>query len=250
MSGDDVLLSVVTATYNVEEKIPSLISSLARQSDQKFEWVVADGGSNDSTLELVNNAASVLENVKIDSRPDCGIYDALNRAVKIAEGDYYLVVGADDELTPGAVESFRKACKESEADFVTALIDTGRNIKGVRRPGWRWLYGPFAYVSGHAVGLAIRRSLHDRFGFYSLDYHIASDQLFILRAVDGGAVVSRHDFVAGRFDPGGTSAQDLLATLMEGFRVQVTVGESPLIQFGLLGLRILKNLGRIKANLR
>lgn len=244
------MLSIITATYNAEAKLPRLIDSLIHQSDQDFEWVVSDGGSKDGTLDLVNNAVSVLENVKIDSRPDCGIYDALNRAIKISEGDYYIVVGADDELSPDAVENFKKACQSSDADFVTARIDTGGRVHGVRRPGWRWLYGPFACVSGHAVGLAIRRSLHDRIGFYSLNYQIASDQLFILQAIDDGAVVSSHDFVSGRFDPNGTSGQDVLATLMEGFRVQVAVGESPLIQYFLLGLRIMKNLGRIKSDPR
>lgn len=244
------LLSILTATYNAANRLPYLIESLAQQSDKEFEWVVADGGSTDGTVELVNNAASFLENVRLDSHPDHGIYDALNRAIKIAQGDYYIVVGADDELSPYAVENYKKACKQSEADFITARIDTGGNIQGVRRPGWRWLYGQFAYVSGHAVGLAIRRSLHNRFGLYSLKYQIASDQLFILRAIDGGAVVSSHDFVAGRFDTEGASGRDVLATLFEGFRVQMDLGESPLIQFGLLGLRILKNWGRIKAQYR
>ncbi|MEN9258541.1 MAG: glycosyltransferase [Gloeomargarita sp. SRBZ-1_bins_9] len=103
MSDKGPLLSVVTATYNAAHDLPRLIASLAAQTDQDFEWVVADGVSTDGTLELLEQARQKLQRVVVDSRPDFGIYDALNRAVKLASGEYYLVVGADDMLFPEAI---------------------------------------------------------------------------------------------------------------------------------------------------
>lgn len=241
-----IRLSVITATFNVAECLPRLVNSLQSQTDSDFEWVVADGGSTDKTLALVCDAAKTL-NVKVDSRPDFGIYDALNRAVKMADGDYYIVIGADDEFFPDAVERYKAACINTDADFVTARVEVEGCVCGVRNKQLEWLYGPFVHVGCHAVGLAIRRSLHDRFGYYSRSFPIAADQLFILEAIHGGATVSEQTFVVGKFSRDGFSGQDILGTLVEGFRVQVRAGHGLLPQLALLVVRIMKNWFRIKA---
>lgn len=246
MLGPSIHLSIITATFNTAECLPRLIDSLKSQSDPDFEWIVADGGSTDETLALVHDAAKTL-NVKVDSRPDFGIYDALNRAVKMADGDYYVVIGADDEFFPDAVAQYKAACTSTDADFVTARVEVDGCVCGVRNKRLEWLYGPFAHVGCHAVGLAIRRSLHDRFGYYSRSFPIAADQLFILEALHGGATVSEQPFVAGKYYHGGSSGQDMLGTLVEGFRVQVRVGHGLLPQLCLLIARIFKNWSRIKA---
>ena len=248
MNNSSLRFSIITATYNVENDLPCLVQSLHSQTDQNFQWVVADGGSTDETLKLVQVAAESL-NVKVDSRPDFGIYDALNRAVKMADGDYYIVIGADDELSPDAVERYKAACISANADFVTACVKVNGCICEVRKKRWEWLHGPFAYVSSHAVGLAIRRSLHERFGYYSRSFPIAADQLFILEAIHGGATVSEHPFIAGKYYRGGSSGQDILGTLVEGFRVQVRVGHGLLLQLILLIARVMINRSRIKAKL-
>ncbi|GAA0218050.1 glycosyltransferase [Castellaniella daejeonensis] len=232
--------SVVTATYNAAAVLPRLIMSLKAQTDQDFEWVVADGASADGTLAMLEEAGKTLS-IRVDSRPDFGIYDALNRAVKLATGDYYLVVGADDELFPDAVKNYKNACDITDADMVTALIEVNGRVGGVRSRQWEWLYGQFAHVSGHAVGLAIRRSLHDRFGWYSRKLPIAADQLFILKAVHGGSEISRQDFLAGKFRTEGTSGNDTVGTLVEGFRSQVLVGHNVWLQLLILCLRLFKN---------
>ena len=246
MLGPSTHLSIITATFNTGDCLPRLIDSLMSQSDPDFEWIVADGGSTDETHALVRDAAKTL-NVKVDSRPDFGIYDALNRAVKMAGGDYYVVIGADDEFFPNAVEQYKAACISTDADFVTARVEVNGCVCGVRSKRWEWLYGPFAHVGCHAVGLAIRRSLHERFGYYSRSFPIAADQLFILESLHGGATVSEQLFVAGKYYRGGASGQDILGTLVEGFRVQVRVGHGMLLQLLLFVVRVFKNWPRIKA---
>lgn len=247
MRADRPTLSVITATWNAAALLPRLVASLAAQHDQDFEWVVADGGSTDETVLIVQQAANRLKRVVLDSRPDFGIYDALNRAVRMSSGDYYVVIGADDEFFPDAVRNFKVACRTSGADMVTARITiAGSADVGVRSPAWEWLYGPFAHVTSHAVGLAIRRSLHQRFGEYSRKYPIAADRLFILQVVHGGARISVQDFVAGHFSGQGLSGTDTIGTLLEGFRIQVRTGQGFWLQWILLLIRIVKNHGRIR----
>jgi glycosyltransferase involved in cell wall biosynthesis len=237
-----IRVSIITATFNSEQVISRLISSLMFQSDQDFEWVVADGGSDDSTLEILEQTKPLLRNMVFDSRPDFGIYDALNRAVRIASGSFYIVAGADDSFHPKAVENFKAAITTSGADFISAYVRSGNTLNGPRKLQWPWLHGPFAYVSGHAVSLAIRRDLHQRVGYYSRKFPIAADQWFILEAIQQGATVSQHAFEAGSFDAvGGTSGQDVLGTLLEGYRVQIATGQSKFVQTLVLLVRIIKN---------
>src|SRR5699024_1576503 len=91
-------LSIITATFNAVEYLPTLIESLRKQQDKDFEWVVADGASTDGTLELLESIDDL--NIQITSREDFGIYDALNRGIKACSGEFYLVMGADDVLYP------------------------------------------------------------------------------------------------------------------------------------------------------
>lgn len=234
-----VTLSIVTATYNAASTLPRLVRSLQAQTDPDFEWVVADGVSDDGTLSTLESAAKTLH-LTVDSRPDFGIYDALNRAVKMANGTYYIVVGADDEFNPCAVEQFKIACAKSGADFVTALVEWDGLVHGIRKRRWEWLNRQFAHVSSHAVGLAIRKQLHVRFGWYSRKLPIAADQLFILHAIHGGATVHEAHFCAGNFGRDGTSALDPTGVLGESFRAQVMVGHNLLVQWALLGYRLAK----------
>lgn len=245
MGEPKIKFSVITATYNAAEVLPRLISSLQTQTDQDFEWVVADGASTDETLVLLEKAKETL-NIRMDSRPDFGIYDALNRAVKMAHGDYYLVLGADDEIFPETIKKYKNICSAMRPGMVTARVEVDGRSYGIRSRPWEWLYGQFAHVSAHAVGLVIRRDLHDRFGWYSRKFPIAADQLFILKAIHGEVSVCTGDFVAGRFSTQGTSGVDILGALVEGFRVQVMVGHNICLQLALLVLRVLKNIKTIK----
>jgi glycosyltransferase involved in cell wall biosynthesis len=232
-------ISVVTATFNAAALLPRLVASLQAQTDPDFEWVVCDGGSGDETLALLAQAQSSMAQVVVSSQADFGIYDALNRGVRMARGSYYIVLGADDTLEPTAIADYKQAIAASGADLVTARVESNGRIQSARRADRAWLYGQFAHISGHAVGLAIKRSLHDTVGLYSRKYPIAADQWFVMSAVAKGASVSRHDFVAGRFEHAlGTSGQDVLGTLVESFRIQVQLGRSLAVQLVLLLIRV------------
>lgn len=241
----DLSLSIITATYNAAEHLPRLILSLQAQTDQDFEWVVADGASTDSTLALLHTAAPTFQRMLLDSSPDFGIYDALNRGVQLSSGTYYLVLGADDELLPDAVQNYKTAIAKSGADFVTAKSKCGNGFSGIRNPPWEWLHGAFTHVSGHAVDLAIKKSLHLKIGWYSKNYPIAADQFFILKCMRAGATVYTEDFLAGNFNTTGVSSVDTLGRLTESCRIQIKMGHNKIIQIGLLFLKIIKNIRSI-----
>ena len=238
-------ISVITATYNAAAVLPRLIESLAAQTDQDFEWVVADGGSTDGTLEILEKAKSQLKNVIIDSRPDFGIYDALNRAVKLSSGEYYVVMGADDEFFPNAIADYREACLASKADFVTCRAWAGSKLLKKRKYKWDLIFNQNAHVAGHAVVLLIKKNLHQKVGFYSRSYPIAADHFFIALAIKNNATVFESNAIVGRYSIDGLSSADIAGALTEDFRVNLRLGENFIFLVILLSLRLIKNKSKI-----
>ena len=236
-------ISIITATFNAAKTLPSLINDLQSQSCNDFEWIVSDGGSQDSTLSLLSSELGI--DVRISSQSDFGIYDALNRGVLQSHADYYLVIGADDRLDHQAVENYLKAIAASKADIITAdiMIDGRRHRAS---PNWQVVKGIDAFISSHSVGAVFRKALHDRVGLYSRKLPICADQLFVYKAHRAGARTHKADFVAGEFTLDGTSGRDALGIITETCRAKILAGYSVPLQLLILALRILKNHSLIR----
>ena len=232
-----VTISIVTATYNCATELQNLSESLRSQSDRNFEWVVADGNSADGTLELLRSIDDI--QVVITSQADFGIYDALNRAIRLASGTYYLVAGADDRFAKDAIANFRSAIERHRTDLVVANVEYGKHLFKIKRlPSW--LVGEKAFIANHSLATAFRKDLHVRFGLYSKRFPIAADSFFVLQACKGGATRRESDFVAGSIGCAGVSYRDWAGASTELFRVQLLMGCALIPQVVLLLLRILK----------
>lgn len=236
-------LSIITVTLNAAATLPRLIASLRAQTLRDFEWVVMDGGSSDATLALLDQARDLP--IVRRSEPDFGIYDALNKAIRLARGEHYLVVGADDALDPGAVEGYLELIARTGADIATTSVRVGATRLVQRPRGPTWLRGPRAHVTCHAVGTAFRRSLHVRVGYYVARYPITADLLFIAHAVQAGARVAQGSFVAGTYAGTGVSASDVPGVMSEFFRVQLEVEPNRPLQVVIHLLRLLKNFPQL-----
>lgn len=237
-------ISIVTATCNSENDLPKLIQSLRKQTCQEFEWIVIDGASSDGTLNILQ--AANVANMKIVSEPDRGIYDALNKGIRLATSDYYLVVGCDDYLNPEAIEHYAAALQGETPDLITAPVIAGETKVSPAEALSRFRSGP-PTVSAHSVGTVIRKQLHEIHGYYSLSYPIAADTLFLRKVVRSPtANILVLPGVAGRFGMAGRSSRDRLGTLTDSFRANVAAGENLFLQWFLFSLRLVKNLPRIR----
>ena len=92
------LFSIITVCYNAQEVIGNTIKSTLNQSFHDFEYVIVDGDSQDNTFPSIQKIVSayVQRNIKIVSEPDKGIYDAMNKATRMASGTYCLFMNAGD----------------------------------------------------------------------------------------------------------------------------------------------------------
>jgi glycosyltransferase involved in cell wall biosynthesis len=127
------LISIITITYNAEKFLEKTIKSIIRQTTSDYEYILIDGGSNDKTLEIVNKYASVFS--KIISEPDNGLYDAMNKGLSNAKGDYVWFMNAGDEIAEAdAITKIKKLISQN-ADIVygeTQFVDTESLILGIR----------------------------------------------------------------------------------------------------------------------
>ena len=104
------LFSIITICYNSEQTIERTIKSVLTQTCKDYEYIIVDGGSTDSTLEIVKQYESLFDgHLKYKSESDKGIYDAMNKGIKRSNGDIIGIVNSDDWLEPEALENIYNA---------------------------------------------------------------------------------------------------------------------------------------------
>lgn len=239
-------VTIITSTLNSESKLDVLIRSLRDQSAQNFDWIVADGGSTDQTLQILSESRDVLTQLLYG--PDFGIYHGLNRAISAVRTPYYLVLGADDSLNPDAILQFSAAAAKSAADFISARVHTsdGGELRPARGSPFR--YGHLAYVSQHSVGTLIKTDLHNRVGLYSNRFPVAADRHFILKAIERyGATVEAIDAIVGTYSVTGTSNVQFYNTLLDIFKVDYELTDRPIVTALISLVRYAVNIPRMKS---
>ena len=109
-------ISIIIATWNAAKTLRTCLDSIVPQLNKDVELILVDGGSKDETNEIIDSYGDKVS-VHI-SEPDKGIYDAWNKGVKVAKGDWVMFVGADDILLPSAIDTYLQTINN------TAEIDT------------------------------------------------------------------------------------------------------------------------------
>ena len=128
-----MLFSIITVTYNAAEVLRPTLDSVKAQSFRDFEYLVIDGASSDDTLQLVEDVG--IATTSVWSEPDKGLYDAMNKALKKAKGEYLIFLNAGDAFaTPETLA--RIAVKAQDHPDViygqTQLVDDQRKVVGMR----------------------------------------------------------------------------------------------------------------------
>ena len=104
-------ISIVIATYNAGKTLCNCLNSIVTQLTDDVELVIIDGGSRDNTNSIIESYGSQI--AYHISEPDKGIYDAWNKGVKKAKGDWIMFVGADDVLLPEAIQTYLEVHHET-----------------------------------------------------------------------------------------------------------------------------------------
>lgn len=212
-------LSVITIVYNNVKDIERTMLSVLNQTYPNIEYIVVDGASNDGTLEKVKQYEPRLS--RLVSEPDKGIYDAMNKGLSLATGDYILFMNSGDEIyAPDTVaEVFDTAASADIYYGETEMYDENWQSLGQRRhcapENFSWESFKYGMSISHQA-IYIRRALVSP---YDLKYKYSSDIDWIIKATkNASSIVNTHMYVA-KYLVGGISKKKHFASLKERFRI-------------------------------
>lgn len=162
--------SIVTVVLNARNDLVETIKSLRKQNFTNFEYIVIDGGSTDGTLEVINNNLDIINKWK--SEKDFGIYDAMNKGIKLCEGYYLGMLNAGDKYTPEGLNIIHGYLNSSNYDFIFGTV-----MKKILKHGFRKyrIFWNFDFSTSHSSGFFIKNEVQKKIGNYDLKFKISSD---------------------------------------------------------------------------
>lgn len=207
--------SVITVCFNSAAVLPRAMASLRQQGWTDYEWVVVDGGSADGTMALVRDFDAAPVNAV--SEPDGGIFDAMNKAVRRARGDYVYFLNSDDALA--SPEVLAQAARAIDAAGAPGLLVGRVRFVG---PHHRQLRR-FDHIAPHSVlfdslchqAVFAQRALFDRFGGFDTGYRMAADFDWLARVIRARVPVAHTELLIADFSAGGAHQQAAALTRRE-----------------------------------
>ncbi len=218
------LISIITVVYNSQQFLEGTIQSIQAQSSNNFEYIIIDGGSTDGTLDIINQYSEVVTH--FISEPDKGLYDAMNKGLRIASGDYIWFVNSGDKIydedTITLIESIANQYKTPDVIYgETMIIDEDDKIIGMRRLktpdklSWKNL------INGLVVchqSIIVKRSIAP---CYNLKYRISADYDWILNSLKSSNWVENSGLIVSRYLDNGLSKNNIPRALKERFVIMV-----------------------------
>ena len=182
-------VSIITATYNSAKYIASSLNSIFNQDYKDIECIIIDGDSKDQTKSIIETYQIKNLNITLVSEADNGIYDALNKGIKLATGDLIGFVHSDDNLaSPHIISELVLAIKEKQAFGIygdlqyVSQLDTSKLIrdwkscvfsKSLLKKGW---------MPPHPT-LFLKKEVYQKHGNFNQNYKISADYDFMLRVL-------------------------------------------------------------------
>lgn len=183
-----IKISIITVTYNRAHKIRDAIEGVLIQKYKNYEYIIVDGASKDSTVDIIEDYEPKFEGrMRWISEPDKGLYDAINKGIKMATGDVVGIINSDDFFHRN--DTFDIISNAFDSQEVDAIYgderdvdehDTAKIVRIDKGDYFRtWMYR-IGLMPAHQTFYA-RRKLFSKYGYYKTDYKIAADFELMLR---------------------------------------------------------------------
>ena len=207
-----IKLSIITINYNNLEGLKITIESVLSQSSKEFEYIIVDGGSNDGSAEFISKCADDERIIKIKwvSEKDKGIYNAMNKGIRMAEGEYLQFLNSGDylvgkEVTDKMLATMPVNCNILYGNMLKQLPKGLFRDKGFsgRKPTFvDFYFGTLNHSSAY-----IKKSLFDQYGFYDENLKIVSDWKWYLNVIIlANASIDYTNIDVSKFDMNGISS--------------------------------------------
>ncbi|WP_336515199.1 glycosyltransferase family 2 protein [Pollutibacter soli] len=179
-----MLISIVTPTYNSAETVKDTLSSVAMQKGVEVEHIIVDGLSKDNTIELVKSFPHV---ARVDSEKDGGIYDAMNKGIRRANGDIVGILNSDDLYAhPDVLRKVAELFEDESIDAVYADLEyverenTNKVVRYWRSGKYNTNQFYYGWMPPHPT-FFIRRHFYEKFGEFNCKLRSAADYELMLR---------------------------------------------------------------------
>ncbi|MEY4964166.1 MAG: hypothetical protein RLZZ323_1485 [Bacteroidota bacterium] len=217
--------SVITVSYNSQETIGQTLKSVLNQTYTDFEYIIIDGGSTDNTLSEIEKYRNLFsqKNIKLTciSEKDGGIYDAMNKGIKLSKGDWISIVNSDDFLSLNALELVINILNRnsnpdlihgnirvfSEADTEVLKPDLDLRILNVSMN----IFHPSVFV---------RRKVYLDLKFFDKKYKLTADWDFLKKVYNNGYHIQYIDEVLSNFRKGGAGSGFKKVHLIERYNIR------------------------------
>ena len=201
------LITIITVVLNGEKYLQETIDSIKNQTYKNYEFIVIDGGSTDKTLEIIKNNSNLIDYWV--SEKDEGLYDAFNKGLNLARGDYIGIINSDDTYENDALHILTKyIAKNTNIDFIFGSVKKHWGILHGYKP--EKIHYSWGFYSSHSTGFFIKNSSAKRLGFYNLKYKYHADYDYFYRMIvkkKMRGVATQKNEIFGNFRRGGFSSR-------------------------------------------
>ena len=204
-------ISVITVCFNSEDTIRDTVQSVLSQDYDNIEYIVIDGASKDSTMDIIREYEDQID--IIVSEKDNGIYDAMNKGIRLSSGDFVGILNSDDvyaktDIISKIADSFYEN-PDVDAVYGDLLYvdrsDLDKVVRTYPSDGFKAWKMRFGFMLPHPTFYA-RRELFDSLGFYQTDYRVAADFELLSRFISKGIQLRRVPETFVKMRDGGISS--------------------------------------------
>ncbi len=177
------LVTIITVVYNGEKYLQQTIDSVVKQEYDNIEYIIIDGGSTDGTLDIIKQNEAFIS--KWISEPDKGLYDAMNKGIKMAQGELIGMINSDDWYETDAVSLVVKAYIDNpskhifHADRYDILDSDERKLRRFNPSVFKFKYYGMTYNHPSMFITTAEYKIHK----YALDVGYIADYQFVLEAL-------------------------------------------------------------------
>lgn len=226
-----IMFSIITVAYNSETTIRDTIESVLNQSYDNYEYLIIDGKSTDSTLDIIKEYEEKFKGkMKYISEPDQGIYDAMNKGISMASGELIGIINSDDWYERNALENVARQYQEYDYTVYYGYMRTVDAMTGkeIRCALYSHEYIREAMINHPTV--FVSKKIYDKFGVFDCQYKASADYDFIVRLTKQREIrfVKMND-VQANFRTGGVSENP--KALMETMKIKYRNGYMTRLQY-------------------
>jgi glycosyltransferase involved in cell wall biosynthesis len=222
-------ISIITVCFNSRKTIHDTIQSILAQGFASYEYIIIDGGSTDGTLDIISSYQDAFREKGVPyrwtSEPDRGIYDAMNKGIRLACGRLIGIINSDDWYEPHTLQTVFGAFSELADKDNTVIYGIIRLWRDGQEYAIRRFHHNFVkeQVIQHPTCF-VPRTLYDRYGGFHDDYKLAGDFELLNRFNSQGVRFHNIDKVLTNFRLGGASASGSSRGTLETLRVMKDYG--------------------------